>query len=350
MATTAEDLIADTEVKEARRRLRAIVEPTFIQNWPEALKALSMPSLGWPLSDGQRDALIAATWATDGEDPPQDAFGSIRPDETRAQLDGLQADIDRKIGELRDVRRRLDSRGEFFVRLGSRSPKDSWYGIRNGFGVREGRKALRILMDSTERIHDDLVSDRLAGSPSWIFLREWIDIPDWAEFRCVLRGGAYAGASQYACRDGQSWPILAGRREEIAAALEVFCIKVSEAVAHRTAERAGDLVVDVGFVDGRLERPVLVEINPFLDLTDPCLFNGGWPAPGTAPEFRFIGDGRDYGIVPAARARALAGGFLEKRNPVEKLRPAEKARPVEDRQGRAAETRLDAGDGPGTGP
>lgn len=336
MAQGPEHQAAEPAAQDARRRLREIVEPTFIQNWPQALRALSMPSIGWPLPDKQRDALIAATWASDGEDPPRDAFGSIRPDEAMSLLDGLRADIDRNLREARDGKARLSSGGEFFVRLGSRSPKDSWYGIRNGFGVSEGGKALRILMDSTERIHDDLVSDRLAGSPSWLFLRRWIDIPDWAEFRCVLRKGVYAGASQYACSGGQGWPVLAARREGIAAALEAFCAEVSQAVAHRPAGRKGDLVVDVAFIGGRLERPVLIEINPFLDLTDPCLFRGGWPAPGAAPEFRFIGDGRDYGIVPAARARALSSGYLEE------------SIADEDRQGGTAGTGLDSEDCAGT--
>ena len=43
-----------------------------------------------------------------------------------------------------------------FIRLGSRSPKDSWVGHREGFKVTCADKAFRLLTDS-ERIYEDLM-------------------------------------------------------------------------------------------------------------------------------------------------------------------------------------------------
>lgn len=284
--------LIETPSVETHRARRERVAATFIQNWPDALAALSMPTKGFPIEDDERHAMIAALWASaSGEEPPEDVRGGLHHDRIRPLLDGLAGRLDPLIRSFAGDPSADGTTGHAFVRLGSRSPKDSWEGIRNGFGVRTGAEAMALLIDSMERVHDDLQVDRACGVESWLFVRQWVDLPQWAEFRCVLRDGYFCGASQYAYMEGAEYPQILSAPDVVLGALAAFADRV------RDASHLDTVIFDVGFEGGDLERPILIEINPFSDMTDLCLFRAGWPdIPANQPVFRYHGDGNDYGI------------------------------------------------------
>jgi hypothetical protein len=107
--------------------------------------------------------------------------------------------------------------------------------------------------------------------PMSLFLFPWLPIPPWAEFRIFIRAGQVIGVSQYHT-DG-AFAEIAQHEVAIRAAMQSFV----DALIPRM--KLADVAVDV------LAEPVgpkfrmrLVELNPLVHRTDPCLFtweNGG---------------------------------------------------------------------------
>jgi hypothetical protein len=194
---------------------------------------------------------------------------------------------------LRDIsaiRARIDSAvGRFpkgvFIRLGSRSPKDSWIGHEKGFRCLDGGRAIEVLLGLSERVTDDLLLAIKEKYPPHIFVREWIDIPKWAEFRCFCRGKKLVGVSQYNYLDAHM-PEIEENMDSIKWAIELFFDDF------RQATHLDDVVFDV-FVVKRTSgnatnwQVKLLEINPFFEHTDPCLFD--WrKSEGFDGSFRFV--------------------------------------------------------------
>jgi hypothetical protein len=107
-----------------------------------------------------------------------------------------------------------------------------------------------------------------------IFVREWIDIPKWAEFRCFMRGRKLAGISQYFYRDG-AMPAILDDPGMIPWGIGQFFPEF------RDGCHLDDVVFDVylrryGHRGGNVEVKLL-EINPYCEYTDPCLFD--WRRP-----------------------------------------------------------------------
>jgi hypothetical protein len=74
------------------------------------------------------------------------------------------------------------------------------------FRVRSGSRALAIILTSRERVRFDLAAAYLAAYLPHLFLREWINIPRWREFRCFMLDRQLCGISQYHYTDGVSYP------------------------------------------------------------------------------------------------------------------------------------------------
>lgn len=222
------------------------VRPTYLENWPDGLRELSIPQVDIPLTLNEAAALGSNLM------------------EYFETFDGPAAQ------DLSSIRLRLDEAiarfpGGAFVRLGSRSPKDSWLGHREGLRVTTAEKALRLLCDASERISDDLHLALACEYAPHLFVRQWIEIPCWAEFRCFSRDGELVGISQY--------DYHLGRREEIVSngadiekAIHRF---FRESFSPRT--HLSTVVFDV-FLEATLSSVTLLEINPFDEYTDPCLF------------------------------------------------------------------------------
>lgn len=251
----------------------AHTEPTFIENWPAKLRRLSIASQGIALSE-RATRFFGSEFAGFGqyiENPPTDPAYRKH---TRAML----------IHEMDRILKCYPEGG--FVRLGSRSPKDSYtWGIHpdddeNG-RVRTGEQAWRRITGDSERMYHDVQSQLAMGHKTHIWIRQWVDIPEWTEFRCFIGGGHLLGISQY---NHSVFPEIAARAEQIKEAITAFFDDKFKPVSHLDS-----VVLDVFLqpTPGQDEDQFVVrmlEINPFLTQCDPCLFN--WNELFKRPECR----------------------------------------------------------------
>lgn len=230
------------------------VSPTYLENWPAELKRLSFAQVDIPLTISEAKSLgsnISELFEMFDPPPGQDISG---------------------------IRHRLDEALEKFpkggfVRLGSRSAKDAWHAPVH---VTTGAEAIERLCDCSERISDDLLLAVIANYQPHIFVREWVTIPEWSEFRCFMRGRKLAGISQYNYLHGEHFPEIEEQHNLIAWMIgEWFPI-------FRDASHLDDVVFDVYIKQRQKTNEVeseikLIEINPYFEMTDPCLFD--WSNP-----------------------------------------------------------------------
>jgi hypothetical protein len=228
-----------------------LVFPTEIENWPRGLLECSIETAIVGLNQEQTTALRTTNLYSlemGMEKPPKNAAKVLN--DLKAVLSGV-------------ISARFPNGA--FVRLGSRSPKDSWDGIHKGFRCRHGQRVLKLLTDS-ERIHDDLLLAKHHNHLPVLVLRKWIDIEDWQEFRVFIKDRRLVGISQYGYDD--FYPQIPARLPEIEATIR----EEYETVINLLP--ANNMIADFVLFekDGRL-KATLLEINPFFIYTDPCLFD-----------------------------------------------------------------------------
>ena len=239
------------------------VSPTYIENWPAALCSLSIAQVDIPLTLDEATTLGSHI----------SEFGEA---------------FTRK-GELTPITNRvIQAVKKFpngaFIRLGSRSPKDAWTAEENQrVTIPEGpivrsNHPLRFMLETSERMYEDLTLAIENKYAPHIFVRQWVDIKKDAEFRCFMKGRKLVGISQYNYPDGPVADLQDDVfREAIRWAIEKF-FETFRKVCH-----LDDAVFDVYY---RIIKNGcywawelrLIEINPFFEMTDPCLFdwrNGG---------------------------------------------------------------------------
>ena len=231
------------------------VKPTYIENWEPALYSLSMAHVDVPLSLEEAEAL----------------GGNI--------VELYELFPEPHIRDISEIVRRLDAATDkfpkgCFVRLGSRSPKDSFVGMKRGFKVQNGREAIELLTGISERMSDDLLLAIKEKYPPHIFVREWIDIPEWSEFRCFMDKRRLVGISQYNYLQGAVYPEIEALHDQIEWAIKMFFD-----TQFKSACSLPSVIFDVSVTckGDSLERMwsvKLIEINPFFEHTDPCLFYG----------------------------------------------------------------------------
>lgn len=242
------------------------VKPTYIENWPAGLINHSVATVHFPLNAEQVQALIAHNYMTTED-------GRIPTEEEKRVLKELEAVLDDYIVQF--------PKGAF-VRLGSRSSKDSYEAHKKSYRYQNGREAITALCDS-ERIYDDLHLARANDYAPHLVVREWIKIEPWQEFRAFYKNRKLVGISQYNYLRREVFPEIL----ELAGAIE-WAIRVkSEIVAPLLP--ADDVVVDYVYKvrqhgNERINEVILLECNPFTAYTDPCLFN--WSR-DTFQEFEF---------------------------------------------------------------
>jgi hypothetical protein len=130
------------------------------------------------------------------------------------------------------------------------------------------------------------------GAELSLFLFPWLPIPKWAEFRIFIRDAGVIGISQYHA-DG-TFPEIARNQAAIEAAMQRFTATTLPrlALAHVALDVFAEPTAD-GF------RIRLVELNPLVQRTDPCLFS--WANGGDFDgSFRFRSAARPW--YPAARS------------------------------------------------
>lgn len=240
------------------------VRPTYIESWNTALAKLSVRQTDIPLNPDEVRALGLSNrkfkhW-----------FGS------NGENDRETAQVFNRLTE--KIGRSLDKYpGGAFVRLGSRSGKDSVYADLRGLRVRDADTAIKLLTGNSRRIAFDLRLALIHNYRPHIFVREWHDIPVWAEFRCFMRNRKLVGMTQYDCKNLRRCPEIAAHASRIKTAIIGFFEKFSRAV------HLEDVVFDV-FVKNDSRRSIpsfqvtLLELNPFFGQTDACLFDWDRPA------------------------------------------------------------------------
>lgn len=229
---------------------------TYIENWHSLLFNESMATAMFQLTNEEMNSLIEVNLHTIEETekvPSEKAISVVR------QLE------DKLTGYIQRFPRGA------FVKLGSRSPKDSWFGHKEGFCCHDGHKAIKLFNDS-ERINDDLLAARHYRYLPHVVVREWIEMPAWAEFRGFIKDRKLVGLSQYNYLDRKAYPEIIENADSIQWAIQ------------RKAERIADILPIPDIVadflykvricgNERLNEVVLIELNPFDFWTDPCLFN-----------------------------------------------------------------------------
>jgi hypothetical protein len=183
----------------------ARVSPTYIENWGNGLYDLSIRQIDIPLSLQEanifgRQIGKYRTW--------------FKPDKGSAVLMG------RIIGQ---VKKAVDffPKGAF-VRLGSRSAKDSHFARNCGLRMTRSEDAIATLTADSRRIAFDLRMAIQNDYQPHIFIREWIDIPAWAEFRCFMKNRQLVGISQYDCKNLRHCLEVLVKAEKIKLSIQEF--------------------------------------------------------------------------------------------------------------------------------
>lgn len=243
-----------------------MVVPTYIENWSPAL---------WRLTMAQEDVPLTLDEAR--------ALGS-----NIMELGEPFADRPQEVGHVRA--RVAEAVTHFpagaFVRLGSRSPKDSWSWHREG-GPRilPGEDPLRHLLDVSERAAEDLQLALENGYPPHVWVRQWVDIPPWAELRLFMKGRRLVGVSQYLYRHRSD--DLDREQDIVRWGLKQFFTQLRE------ASHLDDAIFDVfpklirRGNEGVIEF-MLIEVNPFCTMTDPCLFTWNGEGRDLDGTFRYV--------------------------------------------------------------
>ena len=242
------------------------VRPTYIENWGEALTKLSISQTDIPLGPDEVRALGQAN---------RD-FGSLSG---RAATQPIRLLAERIGAALSDYPTGA------FVRLGSRSAKDSRYALSHELRITDAEAAIRMLTEGSQRVVFDLRLALLYNYSPHIFVRQWCDIPAWAELRCFMRSRRLVGISQYDCKNLRHCPEIAENADRIEAAIAAF-FKDFCAASH-----LDDVVFDVfiminGQHSGKSIDVRLLELNPFFLKTDSCLFH--WDKDDFDGSFRYL--------------------------------------------------------------
>lgn len=224
---------------------------TFIEQYAGQVQALMLPGLEIYLSEQDRIALGAST-------PGFSEALLLEPKNSGPK--GLHQKIEAALARFR---------GGLFLRTGATSFKSSFLPVTPAKTV---KRAMDILSLPNRRAAAFLADSLVNGYDLNLFAFPWRDIPPWAEFRIFIRERRVVGISQYYHQS--SFPEIAVNERAIKAALADFCRDLLDALHMDT------VVADV-FVepqeDGRF-RTTLIELNPFIQRTDPCLYtwkNGG---------------------------------------------------------------------------
>jgi D123 len=124
------------------------------------------------------------------------------------------------------------------------------------------------------------------GAELSLFLFPWLPIPQWAEFRIFVRDRRVIGVSQY--HADATFPEIARHEAALTVALAAFVAQVLPRLS------LPDVAIDV-FAEPTPDgfRIRLVELNPMVQRTDPCMFT--WANGGDFDHsFRFRGPGKAW--------------------------------------------------------
>lgn len=256
-----------------------MAKTTYIENWPDKLVRLSIAQVDIPLTRMQALAmgLSIMEWG--------EMFQQYLESEDLKKIGPLLKEA--RETYYREIHKAL---GKFpkgaFIRLGSRSPKDSWWAHQNSFRIENVTQAKSLLQDCSERLSDDLHLALQKDYEPHLFVREWLDFKPWQEFRCFAKKKKLIGISQYNYVRDVHFPEVEKFADTIKWAIQHFHNKFFLKAIHLD-DVVFDVVVWIKEHGSEREAQVkLLEINPFGEWTDPCLFD--WRQQGNwKEEFRY---------------------------------------------------------------
>jgi hypothetical protein len=181
------------------------------------------------------------------------------------------------VASLLDLAYRLDAAIErqgrsSFIRLSSRSPKDSLYAQRKGMRISDGAKALALIIEGSQRCAADLRMALDRNATIAIVVRRWIDFPWWAEFRCFMVDYRWVGASQVRPPEGPQSASIAEDLRQMLVALQMSMHRIISTSLVPSA--AFDLIcLRSSKAFPRSYCALLLDVNPLWDVTDLALFS-----------------------------------------------------------------------------
>ncbi len=303
------------------------VKPTYIENWPSALCRLSFAqvdiqltlaearALGFHIAEfgegfvpitkeqqAQKEAVYAWTHRSmlsfkTGIDPgPKVEMPDTTPDPL-----WVVAQQELYLGVNNRATEALTKfpKGAI-VRLGSRSPKDAWSWDDGSIKLMPGDDPFKHITNCSERMYEDLSLALLNDYQPHVFVRQWMEIPKWSEFRCFLRNKRLAGVSQYYYH--QHFDELEKHHDLINYWLRYWYNNYIGPACTDFESVIFDVAAIINKRKSKLGMEVsvefkLVEINPFFEMTDPCLFD--WRGDGDFDEtFRFLSSDKKIISVP----------------------------------------------------
>lgn len=229
------------------------IRPTFLECWPDTLERLSFQQIRVPLTQEEAETLAGS---------PAIFRQRLTPGDPR----GLHSIANKLSFPI------VAFSYSAFVRLGSHSPKDSEvFRAKRGL-VRSPITAIKLLQTS-QIVRDDLRRSLERGYVPSIFVREWMQVEPWQEFRCFQRNRELVGVTQVETGPAGSNTLLRTHSREVAAAIQDFAAKFREACPLKTV--VFDVVVrsEPGQPHGFSTK--LLELNPFGPETSMGLFRWG---------------------------------------------------------------------------
>ena len=221
---------------------------TWIENWPSGLAKLSYSQIGIPLNDSETHAL-----------------GLLNGIHRHCFNANLANNLDSLEKKLNDAIQHFPEGA--FIRLGSRSPKDTLQGVITGCKAFDGQQAIRLLTSGSSRIAYDLRISIKANYQPWIFVRQWKELSPDTEFRCFMQQRQLIGVSQYFHKT--YFPRL--NQEPIRKALNESLWEFFTLFSKHCP--IDDVVFDIEINFDGNPKITLIEINPFHPLTEACLFS-----------------------------------------------------------------------------
>ena len=272
-------LIASEDAnKEKEETRRDYFFSTGLDRWYSSLKDKTFRSEIVELTPAEARVIVAC-WEKDFKH--RDSNASL-PDGSQIEVPAaLKALADRLSSSIRA----LSPQKGAFIKLSTRSPKDSHIAFANArreyeshdlgvdvpindkliqlaqvviesLRVRDGEYAVKLLL-SSDRVGEDLEYALERGDEEFtkctcLILREWVDIPQWAEFRGFVWGGRLNAIGQY--NHLVLFPQLKLHKARVRADLESFYAAIKDQIP------LDRYIIDFAWTE---ERVYLIEVNPF---------------------------------------------------------------------------------------